>query len=465
MTEKQTTLSREVTVEGIGLHTGVNVKMNFKPAPAGHGYVFKRVDIEGQPEIPALAEYVSDTSRGTTLTYKGVTVSTVEHTLAALVGLGIDNVLIEMNHEETPILDGSSRFFVEALIEGGVKELEDDRDYFEVDEVISFKDEGRDTEITIIPDESRRISVMIDYNTKVLGTQNAELNDFSKFKDEIANCRTFVFLHELEFLLDNNLIKGGDLSNAIVFVNKVVEQKELDRLAKLFNKPTVEVLQRGILNNIELHYFNEPARHKLLDIMGDMALIGKPVKGRVIAMRPGHSANVEFSKLIRKKIKQSESKAPKVDLNAEPKYDIQQIKHMLPHRPPFLLVDKIMEVTEDSVIGVKNVTMNEAFFVGHFPDEPVMPAVLQIEAMAQSGGILVLSQVPDPENYVTYFLKIDNVKLRHKVVPGDTLVFHLKLLSPVRRGLCHMAGQAWVGDKVVMEAEMLAQIVKKNKDN
>ena len=461
MSEKQTTLLNEVVVEGIGLHTGVNVTMKFKPTGADHGYVFKRTDLEGQPEIPALADYVIDTSRGTTLSYKGATVATVEHALAALVGLGIDNVLIEMNHEETPILDGSSRFYVELLLKGGVKELEKERDYFVVEDVISFKDDERKTELTVIPDDTRRINVMIDYNTKVLGTQNAELNDFSKFKDEIANCRTFVFLHELEFLLDNNLIKGGDLSNAIVFVNKVVVQEELDRLATLFNKPTVEVLQKGILNNIELHYFNEPARHKLLDVMGDMALIGKPVKGRVIALRPGHSANVAFSKLIRKKMKQKENKAPKVDLNAEPRFDISAIKKMLPHRPPFLLVDKIMEVTENTVIGVKNVTMNEAFFVGHFPDEPVMPAVLQIEAMAQSGGILVLSQVPDPENYITYFLKIDNVRLRNKVVPGDTIVFDLKLMSPIRRGLCHMGGKAWVGDKVVMEADMLAQIVKK----
>lgn len=461
MSEKQTTLLNEVILEGIGLHTGVNVTMKFKPAPADHGYVFKRVDMEGQPEIPALAEFVTDTSRGTTLSYNGAIVATVEHALAALVGLEIDNVLIEMNHEESPILDGSSRFFIEALEKGGVKQLDAERDYFVVEDVISFVDEERQTELTIIPDDSRRINVMIDYNTKVLGTQNAELNDFSKFKEEISMCRTFVFLHELEFLLDNNLIKGGDLSNAIVFVNKVVGQEELDRLAKLFNKPTVEVLQKGILNNVELHFFNEPARHKLLDVMGDMALIGKPIKGRVIALRPGHSANIAFSKLIRKKMKQLENNAPKIDLNSEPQYDINAVKRMLPHRPPFLLVDKIMKVTKDTVIGVKNVTMNEAFFVGHFPDEPVMPAVLQIEAMAQSGGILVLSQVEHPEEYVTYFLKIDNVRLRNKVVPGDTIVFDLKLMSPIRRGLCHMGGKAWVGNKVVMEADMLAQIVKK----
>jgi UDP-3-O-[3-hydroxymyristoyl] N-acetylglucosamine deacetylase / 3-hydroxyacyl-[acyl-carrier-protein] dehydratase len=461
MIEKQTTLSAEIEIQGIGLHTGVNVRMKFKPAPANHGYIFKRIDLENQPEIPALADYVIDTSRGTTLSHNGATVATVEHALAALVGLEIDNALIEMDSEETPILDGSSRFYVEALSRIGKIELEAEREYFELDEVITFRDEDRQTEITIIPDEKRRYNVMIDYNTKVLGTQNAELNDLNKFQDEIANCRTFVFLHELEYLLDHNLIKGGDLSNAIVFVNKVVGQEELDRLAKLFNKPTVEVLQRGILNNVNLYWNNEPARHKLLDIIGDMALVGKPVRGRVIALRPGHSANVAFSKLIRKKMKQLESKPPKFDINAEPQFDIQAIKKMLPHRYPFLLVDKVMKVTKDSVIGIKNVTMNESFFVGHFPDEPVMPAVLQIEAMAQSGGILALSQVPDPENYATYFLKIDNVKLRQKVVPGDTLVFDLKLLSPIRRGLCNMAGKAWVGDTIVMEAEMLAQIAKK----
>lgn len=461
MIEKQTTLVNEVEMEGIGLHTGVNVKMKFKPAGANHGYVFKRVDLENQPEIPALAEYVIDTSRGTTLSLNGATVATVEHALAALVGLGIDNVLIEMDQEETPILDGSSRFYIESLIKGGVQELEAEREYLELDEVITYFDEERQTEMTIIPDDTRRYNVMIDYNTKVLGTQNAELNCLADFKTEIANCRTFVFLHELEYLLDHNLIKGGDLSNAIVFVNKVISLEELDRLAKLFNKPKVEVLQRGILNNVELYFNNEPARHKLLDVIGDMALIGKPVRGRVIALRPGHSANVAFSKLIRKKIKQLENKPPKVDLNSKPQFDIIAIQKMLPHRYPFLLVDKVMKVTSDSVIGVKNVTMNESFFVGHFPDEPVMPAVLQIEAMAQSGGILALSQVPDPENYATYFLKIDNVKLRQKVVPGDTIIFDLKLISPIRRGLCNMAGKAWVGDSVVMEAEMLAQISKK----
>jgi UDP-3-O-[3-hydroxymyristoyl] N-acetylglucosamine deacetylase/3-hydroxyacyl-[acyl-carrier-protein] dehydratase len=461
MSEKQTTIADEVSISGIGLHTGSEVNLKFIPAPADTGYVFRRVDIEGKPEFQALSDYVVDTSRGTTLEYKGARVTTIEHVLAALVGLSIDNVIIEMDQEEAPILDGSSFYYVHILQKVGLKILEEERVYFEINEVITYKDKKRNTEMTIIPDNTRRISTMIDYNTKVLGTQNAELNNYADFATEIAPCRTFVFLHELEYLLDNNLIKGGDLSNAIVFVNKQVSDKELDRLAQLFNKPTVKVMQKGILNNLELKFDNEAARHKLLDVIGDLALVGMPIRGRVIAVRPGHETNVAFASLIREHLKKRNEGPPKIDLNQKPQYDIEAIKKMLPHRHPFLLVDKIMQVTEDRVIGVKNVTMNEDFFVGHFPDEPVMPAVLQIEAMAQSGGILVLSQVPDPESYTTYFLKIDNVRLRNKVVPGDTIVFDLRLLSPVRRGLCQMAGKAWVGDKVVMEAEMLAQIVKK----
>lgn len=461
MIEKQVTLKREVKISGIGLHTGKNVTVNFKPAAVNTGYIFKRVDLEGQPELPALVDYVVDTSRGTTLEHKGVRVTTIEHVLAALVGLDIDNVIIEMDHDEAPILDGSSIQYVEKLIEADKVEQDEERYYFELDDIINYTCEKRQTEMTIIPDTKERFSVMIDYNTRVLGTQNAELNDLADFATEIAPCRTFVFLHELEFLLDNNLIKGGDLSNAIVFVNKEVSEEELSRLAKLFDKPTVKVAQRGILNNLELKYGNEAARHKLLDVIGDMALIGYRIKGRVIATRPGHETNVEFAKKIRKYIKQKKSGAPAYDPDKTPLYDINDIKKFLPHRNPFLLVDKVLEMSEDRVIGLKNVSMNESFFVGHFPDEPVMPAVLQIEAMAQCGGILIMSGLPDPENYVTYFLKIDNVRLRNKVVPGDTIIFELNLLSPIRRGLCHMGGKAWVGNKVVMEAEMLAQIVKK----
>ena len=461
MSEKQVTLKKEISISGIGLHTGVNVTLNFKPAPVNTGFVFKRVDLEGQPEIPALVDFVVDTSRGTTLERKGARVTTIEHVLAALVGLDVDNVVIEMDHDEAPILDGSSIQYVEKLREAGFEEQPEDRVYFELEEVISYNDDKRSTEMTIIPDNDRRFSVMIDYNTEVLGTQNAELNHISDFAKEIAPCRTFVFLHELEFLLDNNLIKGGDLSNAIVFVNKEISKTELERLAKLFKKPSVKVAKQGILNNLELSFDNEAARHKLLDVVGDLALIGHKVKGRVIAVRPGHPTNVEFARKIRAYIKKKSTGAPKYDPNKAPLYDINDIKKLLPHRPPFLLVDKILEMTDSHVIGLKSVSMNEPFFAGHFPDEPVMPAVLQIEAMAQTGGILVLSQVPDPENYVTYFMKIDNVRLRNKVVPGDTIIFELDLLSPIRRGLCHMGGKAWVGDKVVMEADMLAQIAKK----
>ncbi|MCK5847521.1 MAG: bifunctional UDP-3-O-[3-hydroxymyristoyl] N-acetylglucosamine deacetylase/3-hydroxyacyl-ACP dehydratase [Bacteroidales bacterium] len=460
MSEKQTTIAEEVSISGIGLHTGSEVNLRFLPAPANTGYVFRRVDMEGKPEFEALVDYVVDTSRGTTLEYKGARVTTIEHVLAALVGLNIDNVIVEMDQEEAPILDGSSFYYVHILQKVGLKLYEEERNYFDLKEVISYTDEKRNTEMTIIPDDTRRISTMINYNTAVLGTQNAELNNYDDFAKEIAPCRTFVFLHELEYLLDNNLIKGGDLSNAIVFVNKQVSDAELERLATLFNKPTVEVMQKGILNNLELKFDNEAARHKLLDVIGDLALVGMPIKGRVIASRPGHESNVAFAKKIRSHIKRHNDGPPKINLNAEPLYDINDIKRLLPHRNPFLLIDKIMEVTSDSVIGVKNVSGNEDFFVGHFPEEPVMPGVLQVEAMAQTGGILVLSQLDDPDSYSTYFLKMDNVRLRKKVVPGDTIVFDLRLLSPIRRGLCHMGGKAWVGDKVVMEAELLAQIVK-----
>jgi UDP-3-O-[3-hydroxymyristoyl] N-acetylglucosamine deacetylase/3-hydroxyacyl-[acyl-carrier-protein] dehydratase len=463
MSEKQTTIQKEVSVSGVGLHTGANIKLTFKPAPANHGYKFKRVDLKNQPEIAALAENVVDTSRGTTLGNNNFKVWTVEHVLAALVGMQVDNALIELDAQEVPIMDGSSKFYVEALESAGIKELKTDREYFELDKVISYTNEENGSELTIVPDNKSRYSVMIDYETKVLGTQNFILNDIKDFKNEIANCRTFVFLHELEFLLNNNLIKGGDLSNAIVFVNKVVKKEELDRLAKLFNKPSVEVLERGILNNLELRYDNEPARHKLLDVIGDLALVGMPVRGRIIASKPGHKTNIELAKKIRTYIGQKKQGPPQVDLNKKPVFDINQIKSMLPHRSPFLLVDKILEMDSESIIGVKNVTMNEPFFVGHFPSEPVMPAVLQIEAMAQTGGMLILSSVPDPQDYLTYFLKIDNVRLRNKVVPGDTLLFKLNLVSPIRRGLCHMVGKAYVGQKLVMEAEMLAQIVKQKK--
>lgn len=459
MSDKQKTIKTAVSIKGIGLHTGEEVTLTFKPAPANHGFKFQRIDLENQPIIDASVKNVTDLSRGTTLEQNGGKVSTVEHSLAALTGLDIDNVLIEINGGEVPILDGSSKPFIEVLESVGIKEQDADRDYYVVKSPIKYEDKERGVELIIIPDENYSISTMIDYNSKVLGSQNASLNNLDDFKTEISSCRTFVFFHELEMLLNHNLIKGGDLSNAIVIVDKEVSKEELDRIARLFNKESVEVKSEGILNNVDLHYDNEPARHKLLDIVGDLALVGKRLKGKVIAKRPGHAANIELGKLIHKAMSK-ESKEVHFDLTAEPLYDTVQIMKMLPHRPPFLLVDKIMSCGDDRVVGVKNVTMNEPFFEGHFPTEPVMPGVLQIEAMAQTGGILVLGQVEDPENYMTYFMKIDKVKFKKKVVPGDTLVFELNLLSPVRRGICHMGGKAYVNNKVVMEAEMMAQIAK-----
>jgi len=459
MSDKQKTIKSAVSIKGIGLHTGEEVTLTFNPAPVNHGFKFQRIDLENQPIIDASVKNVTDLSRGTTLEQNGGKVSTVEHSLAALTGLEVDNVLIEINGGEVPILDGSSKPFLEVLEQAGIEEQEADRDYYVVRKPIKYVDKERGVELIIVPDEGYSISAMIDYNSEVLGSQHAAMSSLSEFKSEISSCRTFVFLHELEMLLNHNLIKGGDLSNAIVIVDKKVEKDELDRLAKLFNKPSVEVKSEGILNNIDLHFANEPARHKLLDVVGDLALVGKKIKGKVIAKRPGHAANVELGKLILETMSK-ESKEVYFDLTAEPLYDTVQIMGLLPHRPPFLLVDKIMECENDRVIGVKNVTMNEPFFEGHFPKEPVMPGVLQIEAMAQTGGILVLSQVEDPENYITYFMKIDKVKFKRKVVPGDTLVFDLSLLSPVRRGICHMGGKAYVNGKVVMEAEMMAQITK-----
>lgn len=462
MTEKQKTIAKEVVVSGTGLHTGKRVSLTFKPAPVNFGYKFKRTDIENSPLINADVDLVVDTSRGTSLEYKGIRIGTVEHTLAAVFGLGIDNIQIELDGPETPILDGSSKPYVEALIKAGIVEQNAEKEYFEITSNITYSDPQKKVEMAIIPSKEFKLSVLIDYELKVLNTQFASLSKLENFANEIAPCRTFVFLHELEYLLNNNLIKGGDLNNAIVFVNRVISKEELDRLASLFNKPTVEVLEEGILNNVELYFKNEPARHKLLDVIGDLSLIGKRIKGHIIVSRPGHSSNVEFAKLIKKQIKAetANKNIPVYDINTPPLYDINKIKEILPHRPPFLLVDKILEMSENHVIGLKNVTMNEHFFVGHFPNEPVMPGVLQIEAMAQVGGIMALSSVPDPENYATYFMKIDNVRFRNKVVPGDTIIFRLDLLSPIRRGLCNMKGVAYVGTKIVMEAEMLAQITK-----
>jgi UDP-3-O-[3-hydroxymyristoyl] N-acetylglucosamine deacetylase/3-hydroxyacyl-[acyl-carrier-protein] dehydratase len=458
---KQTTIAKEVSLIGVGLHTGKNVTFTFKPAKANVGYAFVRVDLEGSPVIEADASYVTNTQRGTCLEKNGVKIQTCEHVLAALVGLEIDNVYMELNASEPPIMDGSAKFFVEALESAGIVELEAKREEYIIKEVISYKDEESGSEITIIPSEEYQVTTMVDFGTKILGTQNATLTHISDFKKEIADSRTFSFLHEIEMLLEHGLIKGGDLNNAIVYVDKELSPETMERLKVAFKKDNISVKPNGILDNLTLHHPNEAARHKLLDVIGDLALIGTRLKGKVIANKPGHFVNTQFAKKLQKIIKnERRNYVPDVDLFAAPVKDINQIMEMLPHRPPFLLVDKILELSDVHVIGIKNVTMNEPFFVGHFPGSPVMPGVLQIEAMAQTGGILVLSTVPDPENYLTYLLKIDNVRYKHQVVPGDTLIFKLDLMQPIRRGLCQMHGKAYANGKLVSEAEIMAQIVK-----
>ncbi|WP_372755289.1 bifunctional UDP-3-O-[3-hydroxymyristoyl] N-acetylglucosamine deacetylase/3-hydroxyacyl-ACP dehydratase [Labilibaculum sp.] len=462
MADKQRTLAKEFILTGKGLHTGIEVSIKFVPAAENHGYQFKRVDLEGQPIIEADAKYVGDTSRGTVLEKGTCKVQTVEHVLSALYGMGIDNCLIEMNSPEPPILDGSAKFYVQGIEEVGVVEQNAIREYFVPKEKITFKDETRGSEITILPDDEYSIDSMISFDSKVLRNQYAQLASLKDYKEEISMCRTFVFVRELEFLLNNNLVKGGDLDNAIVIMDQMMEQKELDRIADLFDHQHVEV-KEGILSNLELFFDNECARHKLLDLVGDLALCGKFIKGKVIATCPGHGPNTEMAKLLIKQIKKEMGKdsVPAYDPNKEPVLDINGIMGLLPHRPPFLLVDKIIEIKDDSIVGVKNVSMNEPYFVGHFPEEPVMPGVLMVEAMAQCGGILVLNQVEDPENYSTYFLTQNNIKFRRKVVPGDTLIFKLSFLSPIRRGVANMRGLAFVGDTIVAEGEFMAQIAKK----
>jgi UDP-3-O-[3-hydroxymyristoyl] N-acetylglucosamine deacetylase/3-hydroxyacyl-[acyl-carrier-protein] dehydratase len=463
MTERQHTLKQPVALMGIGLHTGEKVTIELCPAPTNHGYKFQRVDLDDAPIINADVDLVISTDRGTTLESKGVRVYTTEHVLAALVGCGVDNALIKISGQEIPILDGSALPYVKAIDSVGMEAQDAERIYFELDENIPWEDTEKHIEFLAIPDKVYRLTVMVDYNSPVLGTQHASMYNLDEFKQEIAPCRTFVFLRELEYLAGNNLIKGGDLDNAIVLVDRMdVSQEELNRLAKLLGKENLEIAIEGlgVLNSLKLQYENEPARHKLLDIVGDLALIGRPIKAHILAARPGHSGNVRFAKVLKDQIKKQQGKGRYFDLAADPIYTIQDIERMLPHRYPFLLVDKIIELREHSIVGVKNVTMNEPIFTGHFPGNPVFPGVLQIEAMAQVGGIFALSGLDDAHLYSTYFMKIDKVKFKSKVVPGDTLVFELTLLSPIRRGLVEMAGTAYVNGKPVMEAEMLAQIIK-----
>ena len=460
--DKQHTINNSISISGTGLHTGVLVDMTLHPANPGFGFQFQRIDLPNQPIIKADCDLVTDTSRGTTLQMGDAKISTVEHILAALVGLGVDNVLIQVNGPEVPIIDGSSAPFIEKIEKAGVLEQAAAKAWYSIDENIFHYDDEKRVEMVALPALDYQITTLIDFNSPVLGTQHAALKTIKDFKTEIAPCRTFCFLHELEALLENDLIKGGDINNAIVVVDKPVSKQEIARLAKVFKKENIEVKSEGYLNNLELRFPNEPARHKLLDVVGDLALIGYPIKARIIANRPGHSSNVEFAKKIKQYIKKNKhvKDVPVYDPALPAVFNLEQIEKTLPHRHPFLFVDKIIELTDTVIVGVKNVTFNEWFFPGHFPGNPVMPGVLQIEALAQTGGILCINAMPKGE-YDTYFLKIDNCKFKQMVRPGDTMLLKMELTAPIRRGICEMRGTVYVNGKVTTEADLVAQVVKR----
>lgn len=460
--EKQTTIKNKITLKGKGLHTGKNVEVNILPAQANSGIVFKRIDLENPVIVKAEAEAVAETSRGTTIEAKGAKVATIEHLMAALYASNIDNALIEINGEEVPILDGSSKYWLEAIEKSGVEQLEKERKYFCLKEIVSYVDEENDIELIAMPYDGFRVDLNIDFSPRIIGSQNSCLKKLSEFKEGFSNCRTFVFLDEIEQLLKLNLIKGGDLDNALIFVDKVLEKEQIKHLASVFGKNPNDIkVEKGLLNNVKQNFENEPARHKLLDFIGDIALVGKPIKARFIIKRPGHKVN----NLLSRKIKtiMENNTIPVYDPNKEPVYDIKAIKNLLPHRFPMLLIDKVIEIGEDYVIGLKNVTGNEDFFNGHFPQEPVMPGVLVVEALGQTGGVLALKDIEDPENYSTYFMKFEEVKFRNKVVPGDTLLLKLTLSEPIRRGIVKMKGEAYVGNKLVVEAQLMAQVAKTKK--
>ena len=466
--DNQTTIKKPISLKGVGIHTGKEVNLTFKPTNANNGYRFKRIDLKDKPIIEANIKYVINTDRRTFLKKNNITIQTCEHVLAALVGLEIDNVIIEIDASEPPIMDGSSKYFVEALESVGKKELNEKRKEFVVRDIISYKDSKSGSEITVIPSSEYQITTMVDFGTKVLGTQNATMSSIKNFKDDISDARTFSFLHEIEMLLNKGLIKGGDLNNAIVYVDKSLSDSTMKKLKKAFNKKAIKVTPNGILDNLTLHYPNEAARHKLLDVIGDLALIGTKIRGRVIATKPGHYINTEFARkmgsVIEEALKERNKelkigKTPTIE-GKKPIMDSNKIKEILPHRSPFLFIDEIYELNENDILGLKYLKPDEYFFKGHFPDYPILPGVIIVEAMAQIGGILVLSKVPDPENYLTFFAKIDKVKFKNKVFPGDTIIFKCTLLNPVRRGICHMKGLAFVNDRLCAEAELTAQIIK-----